>query len=578
MTRTVWTRLPGAQGRPARPTYDARTHPGGPGAPAGPRVVDQPGNTRRYPIDHARCSRRRYQGCAPARSSSVGSRRSVQEGLRGLPARCRSRHDLHGSGGRGRRPGGDARTGDPGNAGAVGRLRPRGRRARRREAAEQLGAADPARVVREFKRRIGDPVPLVVGGSPYSAQAFTARLLARVVGSPPSARAARRTRVRHPPGQLGAVQARPAGPGRSSWPDWRGATSTRTEPEAAAIAYAARDRVAEGDRIAVYDLGGGTFDAAVLVREGAGFRLAGPPEGVEHLGGSTSTRPSSGTCSPPWATTRRLDDTDPTTVTGWPGCGGTASTLRRCCPHTDTADPGHAAGNQPVGAADPRRAGRHAAPRDRRDRGRDATGAGRGRPHRGPVAILMVGGSSRIPLVSQMLSVAFGRPLAMDNHPKHDVALGAALGAPAPPPATDHRRPRPPTGRRSRPPMAVARRGPPTLRPRRRPPAGDPPAAAGRRRTGAPTRSRRSAARPRPPPAPGRTPVAARPARPRPPPAAWRRRCSSAPCSWSSSASSVLGCSPSPWASSSTARRPTPRAPSPRSSRRTASSRPSPCR
>ena len=50
------------------------------------------------------------------------------------------------------------------------------------EAAEQQGAADPSRLVREFKRRIGDPVPLVVGGSPFSAQALTARLLAWVVG------------------------------------------------------------------------------------------------------------------------------------------------------------------------------------------------------------------------------------------------------------------------------------------------------------------------------------------------------------------------------------------------------------
>ena len=56
-------------------------------------------------------------------------------------------------------------------------------------------------------------------------------------------------------------------------------------------------------------------------------------------------------------------------------------------------------------------------------------------------AIVLVGGSSRIPLVSEMLSAAFGRPLALDNHPKHDVALGAAIrGTPAaqpqgPPPA-----------------------------------------------------------------------------------------------------------------------------------------------
>ena len=45
---------------------------------------------------------------------------------------------------------------------------------------------------------------------------------------------------------------------------------------------------------------------------------------------------------------------------------------------------------------------------------------------------MLVGGSSRIPLVSEMLSAAFGRPLAIDNHPKHDVALGAAMrGTPA---------------------------------------------------------------------------------------------------------------------------------------------------
>ena len=42
-------------------------------------------------------------------------------------------------------------------------------------------------------------------------------------------------------------------------------------------------------------------------------------------------------------------------------------------------------------------------------------------------AIVLVGGSSRIPLVSEMLSAEFGRPLALDNHPKHDVALGAAI-------------------------------------------------------------------------------------------------------------------------------------------------------
>ena len=39
-----------------------------------------------------------------------------------------------------------------------------------------------------------------------------------------------------------------------------------TEPEAAAVHFAMGERMDEGDVIAVYDLGGGTFDAAVLRR------------------------------------------------------------------------------------------------------------------------------------------------------------------------------------------------------------------------------------------------------------------------------------------------------------------------
>jgi molecular chaperone DnaK len=154
------------------------------------------------------------------------------------------------------------------------------------EAAEQRGLADPDRVVREFKRRMGDSVPLIIGGSPYSAQALTARLLAWVVGIATE-------RQGGPPGHVCVTHPANWGPFKRDllgqaieMAGLRGVeTSTRTEPEAAAIAYASRDRVAEGDRVAVYDLGGGTFDAAVLVREGAGFRLAGPPDGVEHLGG-----------------------------------------------------------------------------------------------------------------------------------------------------------------------------------------------------------------------------------------------------------------------------------------------------
>src|SRR4029453_12330294 len=44
-------------------------------------------------------------------------------------------------------------------------------------------------------------------------------------------------------------------------------------------------------------------------------------------------------------------------------------------------------------------------------------------------SVLLVGGSSRIPLVSEMVGSAVGRPVAIDAHPKHGVALGAAIVA-----------------------------------------------------------------------------------------------------------------------------------------------------
>ena len=43
------------------------------------------------------------------------------------------------------------------------------------EAAERRAVTHPDRVVREFKRRIGDEVPMVIGGTPHSAPEITAK-------------------------------------------------------------------------------------------------------------------------------------------------------------------------------------------------------------------------------------------------------------------------------------------------------------------------------------------------------------------------------------------------------------------
>ena len=116
-----------------------------------------------------------------------------------------------------------------------------------------------------------------------------------------------------------------------------GAVQRCTEPEAAAAQYAAQTRVAPGDQVAVYDLGGGTFDACVLEKTDTGFRALGTPEGVEHLGGvdfdEAVLRHVLGALGP---APPRSTPTTRRSPSGWPGCAATASRPRRRCPPTST--------------------------------------------------------------------------------------------------------------------------------------------------------------------------------------------------------------------------------------------------
>src|SRR5689334_9785748 len=131
------------------------------------------------------------------------------------------------------------------------------------EAAERRGLGEPGRLAREFKRRIGDPVPILVGGTPFSAHALTAKLLRQVLdevtrlrdGAPSS------VTLTHP----------------ANWGPYKreqfsqavrladaGEVRLITEPEAAALQHATARRIGAGETVLVYDLGGGTFDVALL--------------------------------------------------------------------------------------------------------------------------------------------------------------------------------------------------------------------------------------------------------------------------------------------------------------------------
>ncbi len=157
------------------------------------------------------------------------------------------------------------------------------------EAADRRVLTEPERVARQFKRRIGDPAPILVGGAPHSAELLTSKLLRWVVDAVASREGEMPTTITitHP-ANWGAYKkdlleqavhlAGLSGPGNPT-------IRLLSEPEAAAIHYAGTERVEPGQAVAVYDLGGGTFDSAVLRATGDSFAILGAPEGIERLGG-----------------------------------------------------------------------------------------------------------------------------------------------------------------------------------------------------------------------------------------------------------------------------------------------------
>ncbi|MDH3679607.1 MAG: Hsp70 family protein, partial [Acidimicrobiia bacterium] len=301
------------------------------------------------------------------------------------------------------------------------------------DAAERRAMTEPERVVREFKRRVGDTTPIIVGGAPYSPEALTARLLESVVtdvqareGGPPS-----RIVVTHPANwgnykrDLLQQSVRLAGLAPES-------VGFLTEPEAAALSYAAQERIDSGEIVAVYDLGGGTFDAAVLRRTPDGFEVLGKPEGIERLGGidfdaAVFAHVTSGLGN----ALAELDHEDPAALAA-------VARLRQDCVEAKEALSSDTDASVPVLLPNLQTEVRitrqefeslirpslldsiEAMKRAVRSASLEVSHVTR---------VLLVGGSSRIPLISLLVGSELGRPVAVDAHPKHAIAIGAAFAA-----------------------------------------------------------------------------------------------------------------------------------------------------
>lgn len=294
------------------------------------------------------------------------------------------------------------------------------------EAAERREATEPDRVVREFKRRIGDTVPILVAGQPFSPQALTAKLLSWVIDTASERQGSRPDEV---------VLAYPA-----NWGGYKRElfaqvalladlprSLTCTEPEAAATQYAMRAQLATGDKVAVYDLGGGTFDVCVLEKRDDGFVILGSPDGVEHLGGIDFDEAVFRHVLTQLDDVAAMDPDDPLVTAG-------LARLRRDCVEAKEALSNDVEAVVPValpGVSTSVRLTRSELESLITPALRDTLAAMQRTLRSAGVtpvdlaAVVLVGGSSRIPLVNHLLQSELGVRTAMDTHPKHDIALGA---------------------------------------------------------------------------------------------------------------------------------------------------------
>jgi molecular chaperone DnaK (HSP70) len=300
-------------------------------------------------------------------------------------------------------------------------------------AAAQEAAAHPDRVIRGFKRRFGDDVPYLVGGREVTAEELTGHLLRWVL------RTAREALGGGAPSQLAVTV--PA-----TWQDYRLERMGRVavdvgvpcpvsfmpEPAAAAVYYAARDHVRAGGTVAVYDFGGGTFDATVLRKTSGGFETLGPPMGLDTVGGEdldeAMFRLVVAELGPAWPA---LDRTDVGIRRGVAQLREAAVRAKEELSTARKADipvllPGLTRVvtiQRPTfeAAIEPLVDETIVALMDVVDLA--------GLAPRDLDGVLLVGGSSQIPSITARLGERLSVPTLKDVHPKHAVCLGAAVAA-----------------------------------------------------------------------------------------------------------------------------------------------------
>ena len=194
------------------------------------------------------------------------------------------------------------------------------------------------------------------------------------------------------------------------------------EPTAAALAYGLNEGK-EGQTVAVFDLGGGTFDISILRLEDGIFQVLSTA-GDTHLGGDDFDQALAGVL----LSQAGITDADGPT---YRAAIGAAERAKRALSAEDTATLSATLGGQAVEAEIDRasfenlirpivsRTG-NACQQALSDAGLSASDIDE---------VVLVGGSTRVPLVRAFVAELFGRTPHCDLDPDQVVALGAALQA-----------------------------------------------------------------------------------------------------------------------------------------------------
>ncbi len=145
-----------------------------------------------------------------------------------------------------------------------------------------LAPSHPANVVRAPKRRLGDQTPLIVAGRAFRPVAIVAEVLrfaadaaTRSMGSAPGA-----VRLTYPATWSRPMQARLAEAAALA-----GLAEPTFVTEPVAAAFSLPRHPSAGANVAVYDLGGGTFDTTIVRSTERGYEVIGRPTGDPAFGG-----------------------------------------------------------------------------------------------------------------------------------------------------------------------------------------------------------------------------------------------------------------------------------------------------